>query len=344
MNVVIFKLSPLGDTVMMLPVVQTIRRRHPDWRVAIFVTPATAELFRDTVPASDLIVLESAQRQRCWRRPWQLLSWWWRVRRLRPDAVFLSYDQSSVARFIAGQSGARVRVGGAGSVVRWSAGLTHTIEKSPAHTLAEWDWAMARAMMNAFGENWPGALPPPAFAVNPEQKFPNARPRILIHAGASRDYQRWLPDRFAALATGLARDCDVVWIDRAEVTVPAPAGVTVATPAGLKDFLLQVAGVDLFVGNHSGAYHLAAALGRACVVVAGPSPFFCDPPWHRERHQILRAPGLACLPCDQLTVSAGQCHNAAQPMACMKHWSVEAVAAVCRDRLKQPSAVQRLPL
>jgi ADP-heptose:LPS heptosyltransferase len=160
------------------------------------------------------------------------------------------------------------------------------------------------------------------------------RPRVVIHAGASREYQRWLPERFAALAQELARDCDVTWIAREEVSIAAPAGVEVFPPSDLGALVCLFAGVDLFVGNHSGAFHLAAALGKKCVVIAGPSPLPCDPPWHRERHRILRAPGLACLPCEQLNVTVDVCRNFSTPMACMKHWSADAVAAVCRDALR----------
>jgi len=333
-NIVIFKLSPLGDTVMMLPVVQTLRRLHPDWRITVFATPATAALFRDTVRGDDLVVMNSVALKRCWRRPWQLWSWWRRVRGLRPDAVFLSYDQSSVARFLARASGARVRLGGAGSAIRWQGGLTHTLGRNPAHSLAEWDWAMAGVMMRELGHDWPDSPPPPVLGPAMASKKSRGRPRVVIHAGASREYQRWLPERFAALAKALARDCDVVWIERAEVSVAAPAGSEVFPPGDLDSLVRLFAGADLFVGNHSGAFHLAAALGKSCVVIAGPSPLACDPAWHRGRHHILRAPGLACLPCEQLSVTVDVCRNFSAPMACMKHWSVEAVETVCRDALR----------
>ena len=334
MNIIVFKLAPLGDTVMLLPVVQTLRRLHPDWRVTVFATPATAEIFRETVPSADLIVVESVELKRSWRRPWRFWSWWRRIRGLRPDAVLLSYDQSSVARFLAGASGARVRAGGAGSAIRWQGGLTHSLGKNPAHSLAEWDWAIAGAMMAALSQPWPDLPPPPVLAPASRRKGSSGRPRVVIHAGASREYQRWLPDRFTALAQALARDCDVVWVAREEVSVAAPAGIEVFPPAGLDSLVRLFAGVDLFVGNHSGAFHLAAALGIKCVVIAGPSPLACDPPWHREHHRILRAPGLACLPCEQLSVTVDICRNFATPMACMKHWRVEAVEMVCRDALR----------
>jgi ADP-heptose:LPS heptosyltransferase len=332
-NIVVFKLSPLGDTVMFLPVVQTLRRLQPGWRVTVLATPATAALFRETVSPTDLVVCERPELQKCWRRPWRLLAWWWRLRRWRPDAVLLSFDQSSMARILAATSGARIRVGGAGAVIRCQAGLTHTIEKAAGHTLAEWDWAMAGVMMQSLGQDWPASPPPPVLPVPEASRSAAQRPRVVVHAGASREYQRWLPERFAELATALAGDCDVVWIENSDV--PAPHGVRTVSSRTLDELLRIIADSDLFVGNHSGPFHLATALGRPCVVPTGPTSPECDPPWHRDRLSLLRAPGLACLPCDHLMRAANQCQNLASPMACMKHWSVETVVAVCRDRLKR---------
>lgn len=333
MNLVIFKLCPLGDTVMFLPVVQTLRRLQPTWRITVLANPAMAPLYRDIVPQENLLLVERSRLQRSWRRPWQLLSWWRWLRRQKPHAVLLSFDQSSVARILAATSGARIRVGGAGAVIRWQGGLTHTVEKAAGHTLAEWDWSMAGVMMQSLGHDWPASPPPPVLPVPVSSRPVAHRPQVVVHAGASREYQRWLPERFAALATALAGDCDVVWIENSGI--PAPNGTRAAKCSTLDDLLRIIADSDLFVGNQSGPFHLAAALGRPCVVPTGPTSPECDPPWHRDRLSLLRAPGLACLPCDHLMRAANQCQNLASPMACMKHWDVETVVAVCRDWLKR---------
>jgi ADP-heptose:LPS heptosyltransferase len=332
-NILIFKLSPVGDTVMFLPVVQTLRRLYPDARITVFTTPASAALFRDSVPAGDLIQIESETLKRCWRRPWQLLKWCGFVRRIRPDAVLLSLDQSSVARFLGWISGARIRAGGDHTVVRWRGGLTHTVPKEAAQTLAEWDWSIARAMMTALGRTWPQELHAPTMPVRSAALPRSGARRVVIHAGGSTEYRRWLPDRFAALASALARDCEVVWIEHSTISLPAPSGVRVVAPRSLEELIEVIADSDLFVGNHSGPFHLAAALGRPCVVLAGATITACDPPWNIERFQVLRAPGLACLPCDRFMQAANACQNSADPMACMKYWKVETVEAICRDRL-----------
>lgn len=331
MRILAFKLSPLGDTVMFAPVIQALTV-IPGIHVTAFVTPVAAPLLRPTASAHEWFVLETERLRKAWRRPWELVRWLRRVRRAQPDAVLLSYDQPSVARLLSGLSGAPVRAAGGAAAARWRHGVSHTVHKAPEHSLAEWDWEIARAAMLASGRSWPARPEPPRLLAHRSDDLP-PRPRILVHAGASRPYQRWHGDRFAALASGLAADFDVTWIDRPELSQAPPAGVAIARPRDFAEFAGLAAGAALFVGNHSGAFHVAAALGTPCLVVAGPSPRFCDPPWFVERRRILRADDLPCLPCDGLTISAGACRNTATPMACMNRWSVGAVLAACHDML-----------
>src|SRR4051812_40128056 len=118
MNIVFFKVSPLGDTVMFLPVVQALRRTYPDGRITGFVSPGTATLFRETVRAIELIEIERSALRRLWRHPGRFWQTWRRLRQAKPDAVDLSYDQTSVARILARFSGSRVRAAGDAAVVR----------------------------------------------------------------------------------------------------------------------------------------------------------------------------------------------------------------------------------
>jgi len=333
MNLLVFKLSPIGDTVLFLPVVQAIRRLRPEWRVTVFTTPVCAGLFRPWLDASDIIAVERSSLQRSWQRPWSLLGWLRLARRLRPDAVLLSFDQSSMARFVASASGATLRIGGAGSAVRWRRGLTHEVQIIPGHSLAEWEWEMARVLAQQSGIEWPAG--PPSPWIPGATRYERAgRSRVLVHAGASRAYQRWPVESYIRLAECLSRDCDVTWVNVPEITPLRPGGqVRSVDSRDLADFVALASCCELFVGNHSGPFHLAAAIGAPCVIPTGPTLPACDPPWHADRRRLLRMPGLACLPCDKLTVSPNRCLNHLSPMACMNYWTVEAVEQVCRDML-----------
>jgi ADP-heptose:LPS heptosyltransferase len=108
--------------------------------------------------------------------------------------------------------------------------------------------------------------------------------RIVIHPGSSAQYahKRWLPEGFAFVADEfLARyDADVVLVgseSERELTdgirslmrhgdcASSALGGTLGELAALLD------SCELFLGNDSGVGHLAAALGRPTVTIAGPT-------------------------------------------------------------------------
>ena len=337
MKILIFKLSPIGDTVMFLPVVQELRRLRPEWQLTVCTTPVCAGLYRPGLDAAEIWPEDRDVFRRSWRRPNALLAWFRRVRKLKPDAVLLSFDQSSMARILAVASGAPLRIGGAESAVSWRHGLTHEVAIRPGHGLAQWDWEMAGTLPIGTSHEWPKTPPPPQLPVaRPSSR--QDRPRIVIHAGASRTYQLWAAERYVQLAERLAVDCEVIWIVEPGAVRAAPKPpVKCAEPPDILEFVRIAGSSDLFVGNHSGPFHLACAAGTPCVVVTGPTLPVCDPPWATEHTMILRMPGLACMPCDKLVVSPNRCTNVQTPMACMNYWTVEAVEQVCRGVLARRS-------
>ena len=45
MNVVIFKVNELGDSLAFVPVVQALRQLHPDWNITLITSSKGAELY-----------------------------------------------------------------------------------------------------------------------------------------------------------------------------------------------------------------------------------------------------------------------------------------------------------
>jgi ADP-heptose:LPS heptosyltransferase len=208
-----------------------------------------------------------------------------------------------------------------------------------ADSVVGWHWAMGRELARAAGAAaaWPDEIPPPDLRhlITAAEKR-GARPRVVVHAGSSRGLNRWPAGRFAAVANGLARDAEVVWVERPETagaaTDPAVRRVAAADLRGLASLL---AGADLFLGNNSGPMHVAVALGRPGVAVTGPSAIGWDPFWHRERWRVLRHPALACAPCERPNKVTPACANTAAPLACLDYWSAAAVEAECRAWLER---------
>jgi ADP-heptose:LPS heptosyltransferase len=234
-----------------------------------------------------------------------------------------------------------VRVGAAGLKIRLGGTLTHEVALAPEWSMAQWNWETARALVTALdpANTWPAEPPPPDLAHLAPAATRQAG-RVLIHAGSKQPHTRWPLESFAELAADLSAQCEVIWIDTPETRAAALARtVTRCETRTLADLTGQIARAQLFVGNNSGPMHLASALGTPGVVISGPSAFAWDPAWHRGRFQVLRTPGLACLPCEHGPFSPGRCLNTAEPMACMRRWSVATIASACRASLAGPARI-----
>lgn len=327
MKLGIFKVNQLGDNVVFLPVVQALRRRFPAWRLDLFTSPVAAELFAADLPPAQIHAMPTAEFNGAWKRPATLARLWREVARARLDATLIADDQGNVAHLLARLAGGRVRVGILPRFIKMRGGLTDIVPLAPTLPVAQVNWEIARALVHRLGGgDWPATPPAPDLAHLSGDAVPVAG-RIVIHSGASLAYKRWLPERFVALANRLAERFEVLWIEQPHTPAAelSPQVQRVA-PASLGAFVTTLRSASLLVGNNSGPMNLAAAMGCPAVILSGPSHPVWDPIWHADRILILRAPGLACLPCDPLERPAGFCQNAAEPMACMTHWSVDDVA------------------
>lgn len=344
MNVVIFKFNHLGDNVVFVPVVQAIRRLRPDWNLTLLTTPGEAALYEGTLAPQRILTYPKQGFDKAYRRPWVLARWLLQVRSARPDACLISFDQATVAHLIAKHSGARIRVGGNLQHIRVAGSLTSEVPLPADGCPASWHWEMARSLAGALGKNddWPEVAPCPDLShlAGTGGGSKPARARIVVHAGASRYLNQWPRERFAAVATSLARDHEVVWITHGGTTGDAPAGTIPAPVGSLREFASWIAPARLFLGNNSGPMHLANAFGCPGVVVTGPSAPGWNPYWHRERWTVLRHPKLACSPCEKPNKALEGCANVESPMACLAYWTPERVEAACRSRLNSAEGVR----
>jgi ADP-heptose:LPS heptosyltransferase len=337
MRIAIFKFNHLGDNVVFVPAVQALRRLHPDWHLTVMTTPNEADLYGGPLGPQEILVSPKQRFDKSYRRPWTLARWMWRVRRLEPDACLISFDQATAAHLVARHSGARVRIGGNLGHIRVARSLTEEVAMPADGCPATWHWGMVAALLRALGAGGglPDTAPPPDLAhlVPPGTAPAPGRPRVVVHAGASRYLNQWPLERFAAVASSLARDCEVTWVEHGGTTGTAPPGTLPAPVGSLRELAGRLARADLFLGNNSGPMHLANALGRPGVVVTGPSAMGWNPYWHRERWTVLRHPSLACSPCERPNKALEGCVNAGEPMACLNYWTADRVEGACRARL-----------
>jgi ADP-heptose:LPS heptosyltransferase len=335
MRALVFKVNQLGDNVVFVAVTQQLRRIWPDGLVTVFTSNVAAPLYRGPLGPSRLIAMPRAKFNHAWRHPIDCVTLWRAARAAEPDACLVSFDQGSVAHMLARISGAPHRLGSAQLAIRVPDGLTRRVAYQPGTLVAEWNWQMGRALAAALGHNdWPTEPVAPDLSHLVKPVLRGKRPCIVIHAGASLPYRQWHPHRFAELANRLSPDFDVTWIARPEVRhlTIAPA-IRQVSGDTLEETVSWLGQADLYIGNNSGPLHLASAVGCPGIVIAGPAHYQWDPAWHRDRYLVLRAPELACLPCEHPGGAPERCINREHPMACMDYWSVDEVERRARDWL-----------
>ena len=339
MNLVVFKTNALGDNVVFLPVVQELRRQFPNARLSLIANPQLAELYAAEVAAEDTLEILPDELRTAWRHPWRVPGWLRWLRARQPDAVFVAYDQSTVAHQLARFSGARIRLGARFGLSSRRTGLTHAVEWDGVSSLAQWQWEMARAFVAELGGAPLAPTPPPPNLAHLLDGSPRVANRVVIHPGSKRALTRWPAVRFAELAARFVRDgLEVVWVDVPEAPAEIPPGVRTVTPGKLRELVQLLANASLFVGNNSGPMHVANALGTPLVVAPGPAANAWNPAWHHERVRLLVRPELACQPCDIPARQQTTCALAGEPLACLKRWNASAVHAVCREMLARFTA------
>lgn len=313
-TVVVFRVNQLGDNVVYLPVVQALVAAHPEWRIVMLTSTTAARLYEVCCPQVELRVYEVAKFTSAWRRPWQLAQMAAELGDLRPDACLLGDDQGKVAHLLALLSGSGLCIGPKTSNVLNL--LLHHREGAYANeSVAAHNWRIAKARFSL-----PESMPAPDLSAFGSDDS-NA---IVIHAGASREYQRWPLSHFIELANRLAKTYPVRWISQGEDANLSEAVQRVKTKT-LDELVRVIAGARLFVGNNSGPMHIASATGTPGVILIGPSSPSWDPVWYKDRFTLLREPLLSCQPCDQVSKPANRCLNTLTPMACLNRWSVYTV-------------------
>ena len=278
-KILIIKLRYIGDVLLATPTLRAIKEARPDVLVTMMVNRGTEGVLSGNPDIDEILVLDKGSLAAQWRLIVEL-------RRRRFDTVIDLTDGDRSA-FLSWISGAPVRVGFNDEqrrrgicysvVVPPQPGMRHRIERDqaalkplgihasatpPRLWLTEEDEAGAGQLLNRIG-------------------IRRDRPFIILQPGARYWFKAWPAERFAELADRLASEynCQVLIagsrdeealaqrIHEAATSHP----VSIAGQTTLKQFAAIAKRASLFVGNDSGAMHIAAAVGAPMVALFGPS-------------------------------------------------------------------------
>ncbi|MGA3100765.1 MAG: glycosyltransferase family 9 protein [Terracidiphilus sp.] len=187
----------------------------------------------------------------------------------------------------------------------------HVIEQDLELASAVAGDTLAASFANASGlaktsglANFAPMLPAPLLPIDPEAEawcaswladtFPGAaQPIALITPGAGWGAKRWPPERYAAVAKGLADRGLRVVVNAGPGEEPLAAtiasGRAVPLTATLPQLIALTRRIALCIGGDTGPLHLASALGRPVVGIYGPTDPSRNGPYG-TRARVLRSP------------------------------------------------------
>ena len=325
-NILIIKLRYIGDVLLATPTLRALKEARPAVRVTMMVNRGTEGVLSGNPDIDEILVLDKGSLAAQWRLIVEL-------RRRRFDTVIDLTDGDRSA-FLSWVSGASVRIGFNdehrrrgicySAVVPPQPGMRHRIDRDlaalkplgihasetpPRLWLTGEDDAAADQLLNRLG-------------------IRRDQPIMIVQPGARYWFKAWPAERFAELADCLASDYGfqvLIGGSRDEEAlaqrIQAAARTSPVSIAGLttlKQFASIAKRAALFVGNDSGAMHMAAAVGTPMVALFGPSnPDEWGP--RGDRMTVLYK-GLDCRACFHPTCERGE-------LNCMKQLSVQEVYA-----------------
>jgi heptosyltransferase-2 len=288
MKILIRATNWVGDGIMALPALRAVRSRFPEAEIAVVARPYVAELYRDQQICDQLIPYDPAGAHAGFSGREHLAA---ELRAQKFDAALLLQNAFDAA-WLVWRAGIPERIGYARdgrSLLLTKAVRVPQPGEIPAHEKYYYLELLRRV-------GWADSLPDESHIqlMVPDEKRRNAENvlssagvrsgalRVAFGAGASYGAARcWPPSRFAELANRLQsqRDADIILFGTA-----AEAGVSKSISEGMLKPPIDLTGktaiadlpallskCHLFVGNDSGAMHVAAGVGLPVVAVIGPT-------------------------------------------------------------------------
>jgi ADP-heptose:LPS heptosyltransferase len=287
-TVAVIRLRSLGDTVLITPALQILRRERPDVWIAVLLDRPLVPLLEGSHDVDQVVAVDPHGRR-------DLIGY---VRGLKPE-LCLNLHGGSTSAWITALSGARFRAG----YQHFSKKFIYNVKipraqeilgrekDAPVHTAEH----HAAAMFYLGAER--GEIPPARLHAKPATKA--REPYAVLHVAAAYETKRWGQPEFESIAR-YVRDRH----DLKPVIIAGPGQEHLLqlypeyerlTQLPIDAMKTLISGASLFVGNDSGPAHVAAAFGVPSVVIFGSSNSAVWGPWG-GKGEVVETP-WQCKPC-----------------------------------------------
>ncbi len=316
-RILLLRLERIGDLVMTLDAIEDVRAAAPEAEIDLVVGSWNVELARRCRAVNRIEALDAAwlSREGTGAGFASMLrtarSW-----RARHYDLAINFQPDIRGNLMLAASGAAQTVGfqsGGGGAV-----LEVALDYQPrAHTTTN-----ARRLVAAVLDVPPGTraariqMTPDETREAADRLGSRNRPFIGVHVSGGRAIKQWDLDRFAELASRLARargativltgsGADRTIVEPIARGLPPPSVVDLAGALDLPALAAVLEQLDVFVTGDTGPMHVAAAVGTPVVAVFGPS----DPVRYAPAdpvHTIVRV-DLPCSPCNRIRLPPERC-------------------------------------
>ncbi len=311
----------LGDAVMSLPALRSLREMAPRARVTVLTKPAFADLYRGAPYVDEVIPHERGTVKKWLGTARELRRQRFETALILPisfSAAFLVWSARIPRRIGYASDGRRALLtdappplGGRLHRVHHYHHLLSALGSPPSVRSPRLDLipdAVAWSREKLPGDSWIGINPGAAYG--PAKRWPTDR---FIELG------RRLSSRGRIVVVGGPADAEL-----GDRVARASGGISLSGKTNISQLAAAIARCRLFVSNDTGPLHVADAVGVPVVGIYGSTDWIETPPYGK-RHSVVRHE-VECSPCLRRACPLGH-HE------CMKRVSVDEVERACRERL-----------
>lgn len=326
-NILIIRLSSLGDVLMSVPAVRAIRRLFPEAHISWLVEGAIANLLAQQDFIDDVIYFPRGtivRHLKGWHLPTTahvLKDFVKKLRERRYDCVIDLHGIAKSVVFMYLAHG-RKKVGFGKTYAK---DMSHVFYDDQVKGPEKRIHKVERYMLAARSLGYEGPVPKEDFHVQQGAKayvddFFRSRgiasPVVAINPFASKGstFKRWPLERYADLIDGIKKElngtCLIIWGpgEREEAQrLVAMAGerAQLACQTDIVQLYALLTRVDAYVGGDTGTTHLASSANNSVVSIFGPTDVVVNRPYSKEAVIIRKK--FDCSPCKKKNCKERTC-------------------------------------
>lgn len=322
-SILIIRPGGMGDMILLLPVIDFVRKSFPDASIKIVCEKRNIDVLRLAGMADNALVYDA--------NPLRFL---YEIFNTHFDIAIDTEQFHHFSAVFSILSGAAIRIGFKINPQR-NPLYTHLINYTPDGPEGEqFMKLLAPLPVTTIAYKLENSLAGRVTNNDPVQNAPERASYAAIHMGASSKYKLWSTEKYTELinllktrhklnAVIIGGKKDSLHADQVvEKTTNSAKTVSFAGKLNLSETCKLMKDARIFIGTDSGLAHLAIALGLPTVVLFGPSDHL---KWGLidNRHAVVKHE-LPCSPCFIFGY-----HKPCKTIACMKRITVENIASAC---------------